>query len=228
VPFGAASGYTTTSGTGWVTIPFGTSTTMTLTSSNSTSAYYEPAIWSIADGTINADYLNPWVPTYYVPVETAPPVERTDEERAEMAVQAEARRVAREAARAVQAAEEERRRQAQASVVDRATALLLSVLDETQAAQYQADRTFEVIGSHGGLYRIRPGIMANVDALHPETREFIGRLCAHPRERDANGYLPDQDLALGQLLDLTSDEPGFCRTANVHGGRRPEVAALAA
>jgi len=115
-----------------------------------------------------------------------------------------------------------------AVVNERAVALLLSVLDEVQAAQYRRDRTFEVIGSHGGRYRIRPGTMANVDALDPVSGAVTGRLCAHPRAWDGNGILPDADLALGQLLDLTTDEPGFCRTANVHVGRRPEVAALAA
>jgi hypothetical protein len=123
---------------------------------------------------------------------------------------------------------QEERQRARAAVNDRALALLMSVLDEVQAEAYRRDQTFEVVGSHGGLYRIRPGIMANVDALNPTTREFIGRLCAHPREYDANGDLPEADLALGQLLDLTSDEPGFVRDANVHRGRRPQVPVLAA
>lgn len=94
--------------------------------------------------------------------------------------------------------------------------------------QYEADRVFEVIGSRGGRYRIRPGHMANVDALDPVTGEVTGRLCAHPDLWDGHGTLPDPDIALGQLLHLTTDEPGFCRLANVHGGRRPAVAELAA
>jgi len=204
--------YPDTSGAGgpWYLSTAGNST-ITLPSS-ATTVSYDPVIWSTTAGTTAADQLTPWVVTT-----TYEPREPTGEERA---VRAEARRVARRA--------EEERRQARATVNDRAAALLLSVLDEVQAAQYRADQTFEVIGSHGGLYRIRPGTMANVDALDPVTREFIGRLCAHPREWDGNGRLPDPDLALGQLLDLTTDEPGFCRTANVHGGRRPDVAAPAA
>jgi hypothetical protein len=124
--------------------------------------------------------------------------------------------------------EAEARRTRRAQAVDRSAELLLVILSAEQRMRYEAERVFEVIGSHGGRYRIRPGSMANVDALDPVTGEVTGRLCAHPQIWDGHGSLPDPDIALGQLLHLTTDEPGFCRLANVHGGRRPEVAALAA
>jgi hypothetical protein len=120
------------------------------------------------------------------------------------------------------------RRARRTQAVDRSTELLLAVLSAEQRARYQTERVLEVIGSHGGRYRIRPGSMANVDALDPASGEVVARLCAHPDLWDGHGSLPNPDIALGQLLHLTTDEPGFCRLANVHMGRRPGVAALAA
>jgi hypothetical protein len=38
-------------------------------------------------------------------------------------------------------------------------------------------------------------------------------------------WLPDQDVALAQMLALTTDEAAFVRLANVHRGRRPVLAA---
>lgn len=122
--------------------------------------------------------------------------------------------------------EVERRQAGRAVAIARATDLLLMLLDPVQRVAYEADRAFEVVGSHGGLYRIRPGSVGNVDVLDAVTREVTGRLCAHPSMVD--GHLPDPDVAVAQLLHLTTDEPRFCRTANVHRGRRPGIAALAA
>jgi len=116
------------------------------------------------------------------------------------------------------------RRQARTAAVDRAAATLLGLLNEAQRASYEADRTFLVVGSEGGLYRIRPGSMGNVDWFDPtevEPRRPAGQLCAHPVLHDGEGHLPDPDVALAQLLHLTTDEPGWLRRANVHAGRAP-------
>jgi len=120
--------------------------------------------------------------------------------------------------------EDAERRRAITAAVDRATATLLGLLNEEQRASYERDRTFLVVGSHGGLYQIGPGSMGNVewfDPTHPDVA--AGRLCAHPQRWDdeGGGILPDPDIALGQLLHLVTDEPGFLRTANVHAGRAP-------
>jgi len=208
MPITWSSGSTTSAtGGGWINLVPGSITTTSFTT---------PVVWTTSAA--STVFYDPGG-LYY-----APPYDRA-------VVDTEEEPTARER-RAAQRAEMLRRQEEHEArlvvVNERATQLLLSVLDEVQAAQYRADRTFEVIGSHGGRYRIRPGTMANVDALDPVTGAVTGRLCAHPREWDGNGRLPDPDLALGQLLDLTTDEPGFCRTANLHGGRRPEVAALAA
>lgn len=107
---------------------------------------------------------------------------------------------------------------ARAIARDRADELLLSMLSEDQRQTYQLRGEFEVIGSAGGVYRIRRGTSGNVDWLEPDGR--VGaRLCAHPTM--AEGWLPDQDVAVAQMLALITDEPGFVRLANVHAGRRP-------
>lgn len=124
------------------------------------------------------------------------------------------------------AARRERARTARTAAVDRATRTLLELLDPTQRAQYEISRTFEVIGSEGGRYRIRPGSMGNVDWL--DAGQAAGVLCAHPVLWTGEGHLPDPDVALAQLLALTTDEAEFVRTANVHRGRRPTHLALAA
>jgi len=134
-----------------------------------------------------------------------------------------------DARRAAGAAERERRRDEYAVATSRATALLLSLLSPEQRASYERDRTFMVIGSAGGIYRIRPGAMGNVDWIDPASsgREVAGVLCAHPQLWTPDGTLPDPDVALAQMLALTTDEAGFIATANVHRGRRPMITAAA-
>jgi hypothetical protein len=103
----------------------------------------------------------------------------------------------------------------------------LSLLSPEQQASYERDQAFVVIGSAGGIYRIRPGSAGNVDWIDPANsgHEVAGVLCAHPQLWTPDGSLPDPDVALAQMLALTTDEAGFVATANVHRGRRPLVAA---
>lgn len=105
----------------------------------------------------------------------------------------------------------------------RARDLLCSLLTAEQALDYTEHRTFEVVGSAGNRYRIRPGSMGNVDYLHDG--EVVGVLCAHPELWDGEGYLPDADVAVAQMLALTTDEAAFVRRANLHRGTRPRLAA---
>lgn len=118
--------------------------------------------------------------------------------------------------------ERAQRARSRTEAIERATALLLAVLDERQRESYQATETFDVIGSRGTHYRIHMGSMGNVEWLTPDG-ETGGRLCAHPSMNEH--WLPDQDVALSQLLALTTDETAFVRLANVHRGRRPELVA---
>lgn len=108
------------------------------------------------------------------------------------------------------------RRIQRATAEDRATELLLAILDSDQRAAYERDQVFEVVGNLGGRYRIRPGSVANVDWL-ADNGDVAGRLCAHP---SLDEWLPNPDIALGQLLALTTDERAFVETAIIHGGRR--------
>lgn len=101
---------------------------------------------------------------------------------------------------------------------DRADELLVSMLDTTQRETYRLTGEFMVIGSAGGLYRIKRGTSGNVEWIAMDGQPGA-RLCAHPEMRE--GWLPDQDVALAQLLALTTDEPAFVARANVHWGRRP-------
>jgi hypothetical protein len=198
--------------TNWVTITPGAITTSNLsgfTIANGGTIYYSYPYDPIPERYGTYDRIVSNEPPPLLPA-TPEDLERLERRRIEREVEAEARRTRR------------------AQAVDRSAELLLVILSAEQRMRYEAERVFEVIGSHGGRYRIRPGSMANVDALDPVTGEVTGRLCAHPQIWDGHGSLPDPDIALGQLLHLTTDEPGFCRLANVHGGRRPEVAALAA
>jgi hypothetical protein len=118
----------------------------------------------------------------------------------------------------------EARTQARIVARERADELLLSMLSEPQRESYSLTGEFEVIGSAGGLYRIQRGNSGNVLWIEPGG-QVGARLCAHPTM--AEGWMPDQDVAVAQLLALMTDEPAFVRTANVHAGRRPPVAVTA-
>lgn len=95
----------------------------------------------------------------------------------------------------------------------RAETFLLSFLSEEQRASYRDNQRFEVVGSVGGRYRIRQGMVGNIDWLD-ENGQFGGSLCCHP----SGGYLPRADIMLAQMLALTTDEVGFVRLANRYSG----------
>jgi hypothetical protein len=114
---------------------------------------------------------------------------------------------------------------ARVSAVRRADTLLLSLLSEEQQQAYRQHGSFEVIGSAGGRYRINQGSVGNVQWID-EHDQAAGRLCAHP-DMDED-WLPDGDVALAQLLALTTDERAFLNVANVHAGRRPPLLERAA
>lgn len=166
---------------------------------HSTTTPSATTLWQVAD---NHDWT--WTTTITFNnttgggVLTAPPSEQLTAVRA--------RRIAREHARI--------------SARDRADELLLSMLSPDQVADYVDNGAFNVIGSAGGRYRIRRGVSGNVDWLDADG-QVGGRLCAHPTME--NGWMPDQDVALAQLLALTTDEVAFVAVANVHAGRRPPI-----
>lgn len=103
---------------------------------------------------------------------------------------------------------------------DRADELLCSMLSAEQRESYRLTGEFIVIGSAGGVYRVSRGSSGNITWLAPDG-SVGGRLCAHPDMRE--GWIPDQDVALAQLLALSTDEAAFVAKANVHAGTRPRV-----
>lgn len=128
-----------------------------------------------------------------------------------------------EAARREREAERDRQMEERLRIRDeasgRARELLLALLDDTQRASYEETSSFEIVGSAGNRYRINRG--ANGNVLWLDDDEVRGRLCAHPDFVD--GYLPDADVALAQMLALTTDEAAWLQRANVHAGRRPPI-----
>ena len=127
-----------------------------------------------------------------------------------------------EAERTERLVAEDQRRIARAHATDRANATLREFLTSDQWTSFERDRAFQVVGSAGGLYRIRYGTAGNVEWWEPGSpSEVAGVLCAHPDMWDGVDWLPTPDVMLAQMLALTTDEPGFVRTANVHRGRRP-------
>lgn len=96
---------------------------------------------------------------------------------------------------------------------ERARELLRSQLNETQRADYDTHRWFEVTGSAGTRFRIGPGSNGNV-SVYNHAGERVARICAHP-----DGDLPEPDIHLAQMLALMVDERGFVARANCHEGR---------
>lgn len=102
----------------------------------------------------------------------------------------------------------------------RAIDLLLTILPPEQHQRYRENEIIEVVGSHGNLYRIYPGSVGNVHWIKSDGT-VGGRLCAHPDMVD--GWLPNADIALAQMLALQTNEAEFVRKANVHAGERPPI-----
>ena len=106
-----------------------------------------------------------------------------------------------------------------AAVKERAEALLISLLPESEKQRYRHEGYFEVIGSHGGHYQIHRGVAGNITWMHPDGRRGSD-LCCHPDTFDGVGQLPTEDVMLAQLLALRADEAAFVRVGNVHSGLR--------
>ena len=207
-------------GTGWTALQgFDHYATTT-----STGTAFQNLITSGTSATISLNgYWNGPVISYQIPntVEAvqlrryaeAIPVSRTPEEEA-----AHAQRLQRA---------EERRQEAhrrRASAEARARDTLRTFLNPEQRADYDQHGHFYVEGSAGNLYKIERGNAGNVKYVDRATRRELASICAHPTMREE--WLPDQDVALAQMLALATDEPLFTAIANVHWGIRPPNAAM--
>jgi hypothetical protein len=133
-----------------------------------------------------------------------------------------------EAARAQRLLQAEERRQEahrrRITAEGRARDTLRSFLNPEQCADYDQHGHFYVEGSAGNLYKIERGNAGNVKYVDRATKRELASICAHPTMREE--WLPDQDVALAQMLALATDEPLFTAIANVHWGIRPPHAAM--
>lgn len=115
----------------------------------------------------------------------------------------------------------QREEQARVEAGDRAVLLLRSILTAEQCASMDEHGYFVVTGSAGGRYRIRLHTSnGNIEWLREDDR-VGGRICAHPTMTEH--WLPMADVALAQLLALTTDERAFAALANLHEGEWPPV-----
>lgn len=117
--------------------------------------------------------------------------------------------------RAVQDAREQRGREAKQRVraEQRARALLLSLLNTEQRAEFEASSYFHVTGgSSGQRYRIRADSAVNIDVFAQDGSVRF-HLCARPA-----GNIPMYDVMAGQLLYLQdgATEAFFLERANRH------------
>jgi len=95
--------------------------------------------------------------------------------------------------------------------------LLRSFLTDEQRAQLRRGRSFRVVGSAGGLYRLWPygGGVERVER-HGSRWFAVRSLCLHDYAADApdRQRIPRGDLSLQHLLLLRADEPAFLAAAN--------------
>lgn len=100
------------------------------------------------------------------------------------------------------------RDRAAAEAKARAEALLLSILDEQQTADYRARQEFTTTGSDGKRYLIRLGRQHNVFELD-DNGDRVTNICGHVSDR-----VPDEDNIAAQKLALETNAPAFLATAN--------------
>ena len=122
---------------------------------------------------------------------------------------------ARDAERARQAEErrrlDEAARQERVRAAERATQLLLSVLDESQRRDLSEHGHFYVTApASGRLYRIDKGRSGNIKVIDRVTRTWVESLCVHQQE-----MVPEADTMLMQKLLIESAEDELRAVANI-------------
>jgi hypothetical protein len=98
----------------------------------------------------------------------------------------------------------------------KALRLLMRMLNDAQRETYARSGYIECTGSLGTRYRIRRGCHYNVTWLDSGGLAG-GDLCAAPDRFPRHGLreLPPEDVLLGQMLSLVSDEKAFLCVANL-------------
>lgn len=118
-----------------------------------------------------------------------------------------------EAERAAQRERKEQRKAASRT----ARLLLLSILDDEQAQEFERRSRIFVDGSDGRRYMIKKGRQHNVFVVDARGRA-LEELCGHVAP-----YIPDEDNMLAQKLHIETDAHGFRQVCNIWdltGGRR--------
>lgn len=90
----------------------------------------------------------------------------------------------------------------------RAKNVLVSVLNEKQREQFEAEKHFE-LEVNDRLYRVKPGM--RVERLEKGSKKVLSYFCIHA-SHEYN--LPAEDVALSQKLLLETNETEFLRVAN--------------
>ncbi len=120
---------------------------------------------------------------------------------------------------------QERYRAKQEEASRHANELLLALLSDEQAVTWQEHHWFDVHGGRTGRrYRIRHGIVHNVNLMSEYADEAEVNYCAHPPG------VPAEDVCLAQMFLLVTDEDAFLRVANARRLRpeRPQLHAVPA
>ncbi len=109
----------------------------------------------------------------------------------------------------------QRREEEQKAARQKAEELLRESLDEEQRNQFDKTKWFFVISQSGECYRIRPGLVGNIDELNKDNK-IVAKYCIHPRIS-----VPVEDSMLTQKLMLEADEARFLQIANKTTLRTP-------
>lgn len=146
---------------------------------------------------------NPHAPVrYWVPAQALPPVPaETEEQRAQRLIREQQRRER-------WAAEEAARKAKLEAARIQAESLLDFVLSDIQRQSLKEEDWFLVVGKSGNIYRIRRGMVGNIDLVGPDGK-IIRSYCVHPTEN-----MPIADHMVAQKLWLESDDEFVEKTAN--------------
>jgi hypothetical protein len=95
---------------------------------------------------------------------------------------------------------------------NKAAALLASVLDPIQKADFQKEKLFYMKSSSGRLYKIKTGKIHNIIMVDPVSKEELLELCLTTESHDT---YPSPDVMLAQKLMLETREADALKLANI-------------
>lgn len=187
---------------------------------NSTTTVLNSTGWSNLGSASSTVVWNNWNSIPVITYTTSATEPEIEEQRAEINATMERQRL--ELIERRHARDEQRQ-----GATSRARILLRSILSQEQWETWEAEQFIEVQGSEGNWFRLRPGSNGNITVFDDDGD--IERICAHPNlYDDHNDPLPNEDVLVGQILALRTDENNFRRIANVHRRFRVDIDELSA